>query len=542
MRWRLKQVSIPGRSAFLLLLLLTSFGIMLVLAWQVLMAQRSHYGSAHAVVTDYSELAAETYQQRLSTSAGLNVLYQLMQTPIANPPKALSEVVDSEGLSASNQAFIKTITGFVDVSDNQMQLLAGNIQNDQQTLVTRVVMQCLEQTDSVLLSCYDHTDHHPAVIVIVMQQSDDNGKSLRRALILDPTQLSDYYQAVLDLDSLLPRSIGNGQLDNQSIFLQIKDATEQVIFTSSTARSFYETSAQVIIQGDYAGLFQGFQINVSMDPALADELIIGGLPTNRLPLLMTLLLLNLIVILAAILLLRHERRVLAMRGEFIARVSHELRTPLTQIRMYVESLLLDRMPSANEQLRALEIIQCEALRLSHLVDNVLNFSPSREPTIVTELVEIEPELQRVVSAFAPIARQREAQIVVTIDTPVQLCIDSAIWQRIITNLLVNAVKYGPFGQIIELSVDTQDSHLRLQVCDQGPGIPPAEQDNIWQAYYRLPAHQASATAGTGIGLAIVHELVICSHGSINVRNRSSGGACFTVLLPLNKNDTEVASI
>src|SRR5215831_16063909 len=95
------------------------------------------------------------------------------------------------------------------------------------------------------------------------------------------------------------------------------------------------------------------------------------LPRARLPLLLLLLLLNAGFVAAGIRQLRRERAVAALRSEFVSRVSHELRTPLTQIRMFAETLLLDRVRSQEERVRSVAIIDREARRLSNLVENVL---------------------------------------------------------------------------------------------------------------------------------------------------------------------------
>ena len=101
----------------------------------------------------------------------------------------------------------------------------------------------------------------------------------------------------------------------------------------------------------------------------------------------------------------------------------------------------------------------------------------------------------------------------------------------VLNLLDNAVKYGPAGQNIDVSLIAQQQSVRLRVCDQGPGVPVADREKIWGGYYRLERERDSAIAGTGIGLAVVRELVGRHGGKTWVEEGRDGGARFVVEFP-----------
>jgi signal transduction histidine kinase len=151
----------------------------------------------------------------------------------------------------------------------------------------------------------------------------------------------------------------------------------------------------------YQGVFLGFTVEASIDPQISRQIVIGGLPRSRLPFFLGLLALNAGLIVTAILQLRREMALQQLRDEFVSSVSHELRTPLTQIRMFTETLLLDRIRSTEEQRRSLEIIDREARRITQLVENILQFSRmDRKIDSLSKVKrELAPLIQEIVEDF-----------------------------------------------------------------------------------------------------------------------------------------------
>jgi signal transduction histidine kinase len=236
--------------------------------------------------------------------------------------------------------------------------------------------------------------------------------------------------------------------------------------------------------------------------------------------------------LIAILQLRRERALSRLRSDFVSRVSHELRTPLTQIRMFAETLLLDRVRSEEERRRSLEIIDRESRRLASLVENVLRFSRGErgEDRVEVRPRDVVPLVRRLLFDFQPLTSGR-ARLVASLPERAEALADEDALQQILLNLLDNAVKYGPDGQEIRLAVEAEGNRVRFSVEDQGPGIPPGERERIWERFHRLPRDRESAVAGTGIGLAIVRELARLQGGSTRVEEGGRGGARFVVELP-----------
>jgi signal transduction histidine kinase len=282
---------------------------------------------------------------------------------------------------------------------------------------------------------------------------------------------------------------------------------------------------------DWAG---GMEVTVSVPEERAEALVIGGLPASRLPLILILLTLTGALLFAAVLVLRQQHRLARMRSDFVAGVTHELRTPLAQIRMFAELLSLEKLSSMEERSRALHVIDEESRRLDHLIDNVLGFARMGVADRPVEMrpVELEHLLPDVVERFRPLARERNAFLDLEVEEGVLAWADRDAVHRILLNLLDNAVKYGPRGQRVRVQARSEEGWARIQVDDEGPGVPPRHRHRIWDPYERLEVGGDGGVSGSGIGLAVVQGLVEGHGGRTMVEDAPGGGARFVVLLPL----------
>lgn len=323
---------------------------------------------------------------------------------------------------------------------------------------------------------------------------------------------------------LLPPSLGGETSEMLSVRVENDDGRQ--IFASSSSWSQY--ASDNVLDRELGAL----RLAVALQPSAADNLIIGGLPRNRLPLLMGLLVLTTGLVGVALVQLRRERELVRLRADFISGVSHELRTPLAQIRMFGETLLLDRIRSSEERRRSLAVIVQESQRLTRLIENVLHFSRSdRGASSVAPYPErLDVLLHEIVDSFEPLARSKRASIVRRIDEGLVVAVDAAALRQIVLNLLDNALKYGPAVQTITVAAERHDDAACLSIEDEGPGVPSADVSRIWEPFYRVAEH-AESTGGTGIGLAIVRQLVDLHHGRARVERGTVGGARFVIELP-----------
>jgi len=229
--------------------------------------------------------------------------------------------------------------------------------------------------------------------------------------------------------------------------------------------------------------------------------------------------------------LKQELELTRLKSAFMANVSHELRTPLALIRMYAESLLLGRVTEEDKRSEYLRILVREAGRLTHLINNVLNFSDidsgrkrfDFQPGNLAELV------RRVLADYGPHLNQASVQLKTDIpdEFPDSLLDDGAITQALL-NLLDNAVKYAEGTPEIDVRVYA-DGNLVLEVEDRGPGIPPEKRARIFEPFYRV--NPGLAPQGSGLGLALVRHVAESHGGTVEVDARPEGGCRFVIMLP-----------
>ena len=238
--------------------------------------------------------------------------------------------------------------------------------------------------------------------------------------------------------------------------------------------------------------------------------------------------------------LRQQHEAMHLRATFVSSVSHELRTPLTQIRLYAEMLRLGLLPAVADASRALSIIEKEADRLSILVERSLTFVRAGtvvEPTVPAP-VNLGDAVQRAMATMAPLAAERDVTLQLEVITDVSARIERDDLQQILLNLLDNAIKYGPNGQQVLLRVAGDAEVVHIAVVDEGPGIPLEEREMVWQPFARGRDAQRGNQIGSGIGLAVVQDLVRRAGGTADVDDAERHGArsavrgtCINVRLP-----------
>jgi signal transduction histidine kinase len=271
-------------------------------------------------------------------------------------------------------------------------------------------------------------------------------------------------------------------------------------------------------------------MKIMMRPEQASSLIIGGTPRSRLPFLLGLLALATMLSILAVVQIRREAALAGIRADFVSSISHELRTPLAQIKLYLETIRAGRAPTAEQRDWSLSHIDRETTRLGNLVENVLRFSRlGRSDGASVEPIDLAQEVEKIADEFRPLAASRKATIeIVSHDRPLVQLKPEAI-RHVVVNLLDNAVKYGPLSQRVLVEVGEKNGSAYVAVSDQGAGVPPAARESIWKAFAREKS--ATGAAGSGIGLAIVRDVMEQNAGRAWVEDAPGGGARFVASLP-----------
>ncbi len=242
----------------------------------------------------------------------------------------------------------------------------------------------------------------------------------------------------------------------------------------------------------------------------------------------------------AYLLLRDVRRDLKlaeMRSQFVSSVSHELKTPLTSIRMFAETLRLQRSkdPAAREEY--LDTIVKESERLSRLLNNVLDFSKIEQGKKVyrpasAPLADIIRETARAMEY--PLKQQGFALDIECEEGIPEVVVDRDGLEQALMNLLNNAMKYSVNAREISLKLQKQGNWAVIRVKDQGIGIDQAEHKRIFDKFYRVASPENDRLPGTGLGLALVSHFIKAHRGRIEVESSTGRGSTFSLYLPLEQ--------
>ena len=227
-------------------------------------------------------------------------------------------------------------------------------------------------------------------------------------------------------------------------------------------------------------------------------------------------------------------RVADMRRDFVANVSHELKTPLAAIRGYAETLrdgALDDPPVAQRfTARILE----QSRRLQALLDDLLTLSRLESVSHVAERepVDLNAIIQRAADLLIPAARDRKVHLEVKAEPVPQISGDADGLERLVLNLVDNAIKYNRPDGRVDVHLGRDDGHIVLEVADTGIGIPAESLPRIFERFYRVDKGRAREEGGTGLGLAIVKHVAQVHGGQVDVESRAGKGTTFRVRLPL----------
>ncbi len=223
-----------------------------------------------------------------------------------------------------------------------------------------------------------------------------------------------------------------------------------------------------------------------------------------------------------------KRKEYAFRVQAIA---HEIKTPLTAIQGSSEMISEGGMPE-QQRTEMAGLIHKESKRLTALIQTFLNVErlASGSLSLQHQQVDLGVLCQEIVERGRLFAARKRIQIETAI-ADVRVSADPDLLSFAIYNLITNGVKYSPKNTTIRLFVEESDSEVRISVADQGYGIATADQERIFEKFYRLKRDEKSAEEGTGIGLALVKEIVQQHGGQITVESAPNTGSRFTIALP-----------
>jgi len=219
-----------------------------------------------------------------------------------------------------------------------------------------------------------------------------------------------------------------------------------------------------------------------------------------------------------------------LRNSLLSAISHDLRTPLASLVGMAESLTMTQPAPSGEQLQMVKGISQAAQRMNSLVNNLLDMArlESGQVQLNLQWQPLEEVVGSALKAMQGALGARSVHVLLEPNLPL-LHFDSVLIERVLCNLLENAVKYTPQGSPIEIGAVALDESVRITVDDDGPGLPKGREEVIFQKFER--GRKESATPGVGLGLAICRAIVEAHGGRISAQTRPQGGARFVFDLP-----------
>lgn len=292
-----------------------------------------------------------------------------------------------------------------------------------------------------------------------------------------------------------------------------------------------ELAGQVLYQSPLSAPFDRFRLVLSVQDLPS--------PDGASFVVYTLLSFLLILTCGAWLIYRQGKGQIALtqqQQDFVSAVSHELKTPLTSIRMYSE-ILQAGWADEDKKKTYYTYIQEESERLTRLINNVLQLARFQRRELALELkpVSVGAMMDQIRSRLQSRCDTGGFQLLVEVEKALQdqvLRVDPDAMLQIMINLADNAIKFSSRAERRELvvSVAVDSKRLSISLRDFGPGIPPKELSRIFDLFYRTENELTRETVGTGIGLALVRQLVQAMHGTVQAKN-CEPGAVFTLFLP-----------
>ncbi|MGE2733679.1 ATP-binding protein [Mycolicibacterium vaccae] len=234
-----------------------------------------------------------------------------------------------------------------------------------------------------------------------------------------------------------------------------------------------------------------------------------------------------------------QARMEATRRDFVANVSHELKTPVGAMSVLAEAVLASADEPETVRHFAEKIV-AESNRLADMVGELIELSrlQGAEPLPDLEAVDVDTVVAEALSRHKVAADN--ADIAITTDAPTGFRVlgDQTLLVTALANLVSNAIAYSPHGSSVSISRRRRGDFIEIAVTDRGIGIAPADQERVFERFFRVDKARSRATGGTGLGLAIVKHVAANHNGTIRLWSRPGTGSTFTLSIPVYQSDDD----
>lgn len=233
--------------------------------------------------------------------------------------------------------------------------------------------------------------------------------------------------------------------------------------------------------------------------------------------------------------IRREMELAQIKSDFVSNISHELRTPLALIRMFAETLEMGRVRTAEKRQEYYRIIGQESERLTHLVNNILNFSriEAGRKEYHLEPVAINAIVDRVLESYQFHLANKGFELDLNLcDGDTTVSGDGEALFESLVNLLDNAIKYSGESRWVAIRTTRNDDRVVLEVADRGIGIAPEHQRQIFDKFFRVSTGLVHTVKGSGLGLSLVHHIMDAHGGRVELESAPGRGSRFRLVFPV----------
>ncbi|MBF0447553.1 MAG: hypothetical protein HQL67_05070 [Magnetococcales bacterium] len=227
------------------------------------------------------------------------------------------------------------------------------------------------------------------------------------------------------------------------------------------------------------------------------------------------------------------RRLERVRQDFVANVSHELRTPISVVQANSQTLINGAIQDEKYAPILLDAIERNAQRLTSIISDLLELSQleAKQTPLITEELQLIDVVRDSLDLLAPAIREKELEIKVSIPNQMFISANQGALNKIMNNLLDNAIKYNSYGASIQIKVRRLERQIRLEVVDDGPGVPEENRSRLFERFYRVDTGRSRKIGGTGLGLSLVKHLAEKMGGEVGMEPVSPHGCLFWITLP-----------
>ncbi len=331
------------------------------------------------------------------------------------------------------------------------------------------------------------------------------------------------------LSNLFPEVLASVELGSD-VFVGVLDEKDSLLYLRHNRHI-----SNYLVAENFSQLFVTWKVALFDRDGKSIEQLVGREKQLYLTLFVGIIAVMLIGVFVTVRAVIHELEVSRMKSEFVSNVSHELKTPLALIRMFGETLDTGIVTDERKRREFYSIIRKESERLTHLINNVLDFS--RMDTGVKEYNFEEADLIEIVRSsleaykfhIRDLGFEIESELLGELVMPK---IDKDAISQALLNLLSNAVKYSEDRKYIRVEVHKDSTSALISVTDHGVGISKEQLKRIFDKFYRVPTTKAKKTRGSGLGLTLAKHIIEAHGGRIEAESEVGKGSKFTIRIPL----------